>query len=231
MGFSFSMVRTKGGYKLAECASALQKSIRRSEEDEALFWATEMFLSGYDEYAWKRMRVICSEDVGVGEPNIAANIYALWQLSVDQKKNNSPGKSTHRLHFIHAVLILCRAKKSRLCDHIAIALLDGEREQRAMPDYALDVHTNAGKQLGRGQDHFFDEGGKLINPDGNVLEDDRYKERARVARKLQKEKGKSAPNEPDEPDETDDAEAEFEQSNKATKGKGKKGGGLLSALF
>jgi replication-associated recombination protein RarA len=43
----FSELTSVGGYLLGEVASALQKSIRRGDEDGALFWSTELDLSGY----------------------------------------------------------------------------------------------------------------------------------------------------------------------------------------
>jgi replication-associated recombination protein RarA len=39
-------------------------------EDSALFWATELDLSRYGEYAMKRLCIIASEDVGMGEPHV-----------------------------------------------------------------------------------------------------------------------------------------------------------------
>jgi len=36
------------------------------------------------------------------------------------------------------------------------------------PDYALDMHTMRGRKMGRGYEHFFNEGAKLAN---QALED------------------------------------------------------------
>jgi hypothetical protein len=46
----FADLPTPGGYLRGEVASALQKSIRRGLEREALHWATELELAGYDEH-------------------------------------------------------------------------------------------------------------------------------------------------------------------------------------
>jgi hypothetical protein len=40
---------------------------------------------------------------------------------------------------------------------------EGEREKRVIPDCAHDKHTGSGERMGRGVEHFFDEGGKLVN--------------------------------------------------------------------
>lgn len=46
----FAALRTRDGYLNSEVTSALQKCIRRGDEDGALFWATELDLSNYGEY-------------------------------------------------------------------------------------------------------------------------------------------------------------------------------------
>jgi replication-associated recombination protein RarA len=58
---TFSEARTRNGHACGEVASALQKSIRRGEEREALYWASELDLAGYGNYCFKRLRIIASE--------------------------------------------------------------------------------------------------------------------------------------------------------------------------
>jgi replication-associated recombination protein RarA len=152
-----------GGYSLGEVASALQKSIRRCDEEGALFWATELDLSGYGEYCWKRLRIITSEDVGLAEPGMPANIQALYQAWSDQRKKKDERHGPERLFLVHAVILLARAKKSRMVDHALIAYYEAERPTRSIPDCALDKHTIAGKRLGRGHEHFWTEGAKVEN--------------------------------------------------------------------
>jgi replication-associated recombination protein RarA len=53
------------GYDLYEVMSAMQKSIRRGLEEDALFWGTELYLSDLADQAWSRLLVISSEDVGL----------------------------------------------------------------------------------------------------------------------------------------------------------------------
>ena len=50
--------RLKNGYMFDEVASALQKSIRRGLEFEALFWAKVLCSAGYDLYVWRRLGMI-----------------------------------------------------------------------------------------------------------------------------------------------------------------------------
>ena len=155
-------VTTRNGHPLGEVASALQKAIRRGLEDEALHWGVELDTSNYGEYAWKRLRIMASEDVGLAEPHLAATIYALYQNWIDQRRKKDRKHGPERLFLIHAILLLVRSRKSRIVDHALITYY-GNHDQRPIPDYALDKHTGAGRRLGRGVEHFFDEGIQLGN--------------------------------------------------------------------
>ncbi len=54
---NFKMV-TGNGYNFFEVTSALQKSIRRCNESEAMFFGIELYSSGYAKYLWKRMVIM-----------------------------------------------------------------------------------------------------------------------------------------------------------------------------
>lgn len=176
---NFSEFNSIGGYKLGEVASAMQKCLRRGLEADALFWATELDLSGYGEYCWKRIRLIASEDIGLAEPGLPAVIQALYTAWTDQKKKKDERHGPERLFLIHALLLLARAKKSRLVDHALIAAYEAPRPPRDIPDFALDKHTARGRQRRRGHEHFWVEGAKLANP-GDIL--DPYYDLARRTR-------------------------------------------------
>lgn len=153
---------TIGGYDYYEVISALQKSIRRGLEPDALFWATELYLSNYAVHAWSRFRIIASEDIGPAANSVCLIIDTLhrtWQERTKDKKNPCDDA---KLYFIHAVLVLVRSPKSRTVDdclHVSF----NDRTHRDIPDYALDRHTTRGKLKGRGYEHFFSEGTKLAN--------------------------------------------------------------------
>lgn len=171
---------TVGVYNYYEVVSALQKSIRRGLEHEALFWSTELYLSDYANHAWQRMLVIASEDIGLSDSNVVVQIHTLHTL---WKENHAT--SDARLFFIHAVLILVRSKKSRIVDNANILYFEGERPNIPIPDYALDVHTSSGRSMGRNQEHFFTEGTVLENVDLS----DPYEEQAKGIR-IQNDKSK-----------------------------------------
>ena len=71
---SYHQMTTKKGYDFFEVSSTLQKSIRRGDEETALFFMVELVNSSYDEYVWKRLKIIASEDVGLAEPMMPATI-------------------------------------------------------------------------------------------------------------------------------------------------------------
>ena len=54
--------QTARGYSLFDVASAFQKSIRRGEAGLAVYFALELYASGFWRYAWKRLMVISAED-------------------------------------------------------------------------------------------------------------------------------------------------------------------------
>jgi replication-associated recombination protein RarA len=168
---------TEQGYDFFEVSSALQKSIRRGLEDDAMYWAVELYNSNYDEYIWKRLKIISSEDIGLAEPNLSSNIYALYEMYQQQKKNDKTGgKTSHRLFLAHAIVMLCRAKKSRLIDHFQIYHFRTHHlEKKPIPDFAFDKHTTTGKRNGRGFEHFFEHGAKLENL-GDVEGEEKYLE-------------------------------------------------------
>jgi len=161
----FSQLHTPGGYQNGEVASALQKEIRRGKEKEALFWATELELGGNGKYLWKRLLIIASEDIGIADTSVAVAVRALyenWQ-EMTAKVRYEQHAGFHRVFVAHAVCLLARAPKSRMLDHALMVMYSGERPRPPIPDYALDRHTSAGRNLGRGLKHFFDVGAQLEN--------------------------------------------------------------------
>jgi len=177
---TFADMISPGGYKLGEVASALQKSIRRGQEPDALFWATELDLAGFGEYAWKRLRIITSEDVGLAEPGLPTQIAALYLNWSEQREKKDERHGPERLFLVHAVCLLARARKSRMVDHALIWAYEArEKLHPQIPDEARDKHTQAGRMMRRGHQHFWNEGAKIENP-GEVS--DPYYETARETR-------------------------------------------------
>ena len=147
-------LRTKGGYPLSEAISALQKEIRRGNEEPAMFWAMEIE-DGYPAYLWHRLEVIVNEDIGPAAPEVIVLVHALKQQYSDMLAR--PGQASELLCLSNAILAMCRSEKSRLADNF-LTVVHQERAQKKLhldvPDYALDKHTLRGKQKGRGWEYF-----------------------------------------------------------------------------
>jgi len=145
---------TKLGYNFDEVTSALQKTIRLGAEDEAIFWALELYnVAMY--YVWKRLEVIAAEDIGLADVDVVVKVsqlHAGWELA----KKTSWWVSPHQLTL--AVILMCRAPKStEVEDHQSYVM---ERMKQGwkleMPDYAVDGHTKRGRVMGRGGDNWWD---------------------------------------------------------------------------
>jgi len=155
---------TQNNYDLSEVISALQKDIRRGNEEQAMYWALEM-IPQFEAYLWRRLVVIANEDVGIGYPPIFVTIAVLRDQFFEFRERGRNG--TARLIIANAILTLCRAPKSRISDHFQRAVVErwmnGDRPE--IPDYALDKHTWRGRNMGRRDAEFWlEEGAQLHNP-------------------------------------------------------------------
>jgi len=190
MSPTYHRLETVGGYPLDEVVSSLQKTIRRGMVDEAIWWAIEMNESGFGAYAWRRLMVIVSEDIGLADHHAPVLVNALYQMSVELYKNargRTEREQKEKLRWneeslTHAVWYLAKAEKSReLCDQYAvITQRQRQGERLVVPDFALDSHTSRGRAMGRGLDFFNAEGDKLFpeadiagNPWGKAWEAER----------------------------------------------------------
>lgn len=162
---------TKKLYDAREVVSALQKAIRRSDPDAAIYWAIELQSSGFGAWCWKRLRTITSEDIGPAAPGLAADVRALHDNWKQEQKSGQPMNGM--LYIIHAVLAMCAAPKSRVVDNAAWAW--HKMPRREIPDEALDGHTARGRQIGRGHKFFIEESSRLFQPGFTLAElEDRY---------------------------------------------------------
>ena len=150
---------TVNGYRVDEVKSALQKSIRRGQEEQAMFWARELSESGKGEALWKRLKVIAVED--------CAGMLPVMFVAQCQTASSKSGEPT--LFAVRAALELARCGKDRtpddyLCwvgDHLE--KLQDRSVLSQIPDEALDMHTRQGRKLGRAQAAFFHVGAQLAN--------------------------------------------------------------------
>lgn len=167
-------IHTVQGYDLFEVISALQKEIRRCDREAALYWAVELHVSGFSNYAWKRMLIMSLEDVGMANPMLAVQVNALHDMA---KKLESKQDRRHqdRLPYVQAVVLLAESPKSRYIDWLINVKVDehfAPDYRREIPEYALDIHTRRGKAMGKTIRDFLSEGSVLENhePYGNEEE-------------------------------------------------------------
>ncbi len=133
------------------------KSIRRGEEENALAAAYEMYVTSPDylDMLWKRLVCISVEDVGFGEPYAVPLIRTLNEM----RREFPYADRDQALFFVHGVRCLCRCRKERTSDHLrgmlSRAFSNGYVPR--VPDWACDMYTARGREMGRGPAHFAQE--------------------------------------------------------------------------
>ena len=180
-------LQLESGLNFFHVSSAFQKCVRRGMQHEALWFGTELFISGFEEYAWFRMLVMASEDVGIAEPQTAVQINSLYETyKIFKKKKNKHGPE--RLPFVNAILTLIRSNKSRMVDNLLCEymFLRDSVEQPELPDFVFDMHTREGKKMGRGNEFFYEESA-LINNVPEWIFKEEFEVRDRVKAKYLKE--------------------------------------------
>lgn len=153
---------TEHGFAADEVISALQKSIRRGLVENALLLGWEMYLTSpeLEEMLWSRLCVISVEDVGAGNLNAPVLLETLYRMH-----QRYPRPQHDRFLFAaHAIRVMAGGQKDRTTDDMvnwaknAVAL--GERVPE-IPDFALDMHTRRGAEMGRDYRWFIEEASKV----------------------------------------------------------------------
>jgi replication-associated recombination protein RarA len=172
---------TRHGHSLGLATSAVIKEIRRGREEQALRWALELFDSGFVHHVWRRLLIAVCEDVGPAQPELVPIINGLHDVAVKLGRKEDKHQAA-RLPLVEAVILLSRAKKSRVCDHALIAL-SGEDEPPTVEPYHADKHTVEGRRQGASWAEFWAEGTLLANVENGELGyaphvEDVYRDRA-----------------------------------------------------
>lgn len=157
----WSNTKTKNGLDADLVISAMQKCIRRGEEEIALRMAYELYITStfHEEKMWNRLLVISVEDIGFG--NTEAPVFV--KTMNDLRKEFPYGDGDRPIFFMHAIRYMCKCKKERSTDHIKNIIMK-EFEQGyvpEIPDYAMDMHTIKGRAMGRDVFYFLDEASKV----------------------------------------------------------------------
>lgn len=161
----YTQLTTERGYVLLEVISAIQKEIRRGEEESAFYWSLEL-IPRYEAYLWRRLVVIVNEDIGIASPELLSTIPHLRDQFFEFRERGKDG--TCRLILANAILLMSRAPKTRISDEFQRVVTQRWMEdwkggnRPGLPDYALDCHTRRGRQMGRDKAHWLEEGCVLI---------------------------------------------------------------------
>ena len=167
-------VTTRNGIQGDLVISALQKSIRRGLAEEAITFAYEMYVTSehFEDKLWRRLQAISVEDVGFGDLSAPVLINSLNQM-----RQNFPYADGDRpIFFVHAIRYLSAAKKDRTSDNLKNIIIKEFEYGRmpVIPDFALDMHTEKGRSMGRDFRHFLVEGSRVEN---ELHVDENYKTR------------------------------------------------------
>ena len=141
----------KGGTEHYDHASALQKSLRGSDPDAAIYWLAKMIAGGEDpKFIVRRIMVTAAEDVGLADPQalVIANQAA---TAVDRL-----GMPEARIALSEAVIYIARAPKDntaiKAIDH-ALEDIQTKGKSYPVPDHLKDAHYKDAKKYGYGVDY------------------------------------------------------------------------------
>jgi replication-associated recombination protein RarA len=118
-----------------------------------MYYALEIAHEGKPSFGWlrNRLKIIAYEDIGLANPDVVLQVSKAVDDMNDFYQNNN---SEWKIVLAHIILLLCRSEKNRINDHFKCAvknLWDSERvpKECQIPDYALDMHTTRGNNIGR----------------------------------------------------------------------------------
>lgn len=140
-GFSFD----NKGDVYYDALSALQKSIRGSDPDAAIFYTAVLLKGGQLIPVCRRLLVIVSEDIGLAYPQSASIVYALTQSALQV------GLPEARIPIAQAVILLAASPKSN-ASYMAVnkALQDiATRDVGTIPMHLRDTHYAGADKLNR----------------------------------------------------------------------------------
>jgi putative ATPase len=132
-----AIVYDKKGDAHYDTISAFIKSMRASDEKNAIYWLAKMLHAGEDfRFIARRIVIFASEDVGLADPE------ALPLAIATQQAVEFVGLPEARIPLAHATAYMCRAKKSREAyDALGAATEEIESEQtERVPENLKNKH-------------------------------------------------------------------------------------------
>lgn len=132
--------------------SAFCKSLRGSDPDAALLWASRLLYAGCDpRLIVRRLIAHASEDIGLADPQ------AMVQAVTAAQALEFVGLPEARLSISQAIIYLCMAPKSNaVVSAMAAAHADAERGQLGeVPQSLRDTHYQGSVRLGNGEGYLY----------------------------------------------------------------------------
>ncbi len=157
----WSEITTRNGHAGDEMVAMLQKAIRSGKEEDALHAAYEMYITSpqFEEKAVAPPAVHQRGGYRIRQSDAPNLVYTLFKMRQEFPYNDGD----RPMFFVHAIRYLCRQKKERSSDHVKNLLIHefevGEKFE--VPDYALDMHTRRGRDMGRDVYHFLTEASRV----------------------------------------------------------------------
>lgn len=152
------------GFRCDELISALQKYIRRGNLEEAVLVAREMYETSpeLEAHLWTRLMVISACDCNDGTFMQTIIVESLHRVCMRMPR----GTGERWLFIVQSIRYLVSIPKDMTTDEMCMwsrHTMNNNIRGPVIPDYALDVHTRTGREMGRGVAHFLDEGTVITN--------------------------------------------------------------------
>ncbi len=168
-----------------DIASALQKSIRGSDPDAAVYWLARMITGGEDlRFIARRLAVCAAEDIGNADPFATVLAASVCQIA------DFVGLPEARLHLSQLATYLACAPKSNASSMAVLNAIGDIEKGRTLevPPHLQDAHYKGAASLGRGQGYKYphDYPGGYVAQDYLGAEDEpRYYEPKEIGREKQ----------------------------------------------
>src|ERR1039458_3707601 len=198
----FYCAKTVHNWDVDVAASAAQKAVRDGDEGNGCYWILELYWTNDQKLSpidiWKKLGGFYGEEVALADLSLSDEIIELERKAYEALKKEDErlkrylenfehlaekvkdGRNSDLLYVINAMMLLCRAKKSRAADNAILWFKENptyvpptpeeikhyafdDLPTPVIPDKVYDQHTAKGRKMKRGLDHFLKEAAVLTN--------------------------------------------------------------------
>lgn len=134
----------KKGSHFYNLLSALQKSVRGSDTNAALYYLAHLLENGDLTAVCRRILVVAYEDIGLANPNIGEHVLAACQAA------ERLGLPEARIPLANAIVLMCLSEKSnsayKAINQAIASIHEGKTGE--IPKHLRDTHYSGAKALG-----------------------------------------------------------------------------------